>query len=540
MPDSGTGEHLASRLRRSAPAVVTGFAMLLVGAVLGAVVALLTPAHLQIAGSDASIRLHLGRGYDRGALSGNVLTAERATGRTVLGEPIGVSVDLALSPGTLTDVNGSFDPKVLPAYVQAYSDPQELISEIRWALVRHLLTWMISGAAVGLLAFALHRMYRRRRRQLDSLPVGQRRAAESVLAQQRTLRRRVVAFGVAVVAIALIPGAQRQATATPQINPDPILAGTPLAGAQVGGLLRPALSAISDYVRTYVADTNSYYDRLRAGLLAELDAKDVRLPTGDDVRSFLFVTDRHCNIGMDRVIVALGEHFDIHVVVSAGDDAFSGSFPFEAACTQNLASRSQSAGMTDVFVGGNHDSPMTLQDETAQRIKVLNGSPVSADGLRFLGIADPRTSRYGEGIQPPSSAAQRQLVTVQGNAVGKLACATGGPVIAVLHDPLAGQQAIRHGCGAVTLALDGHTHRQIGPEVVDAGEQFVGASTGGAGKEGAIDRSFAARLTVGPLNYDASINIVSVDTATGALAGVTICHITPSQQITFTRLAAAA
>jgi hypothetical protein len=34
---------------------------------------------------------------------------------------------------------------------------------------------------------------------------------------------------------------------------------------------------------------------------------------------------------MDRVIVALAQHFDIHLLVSGGDDAFSGSFPFEAA-----------------------------------------------------------------------------------------------------------------------------------------------------------------------------------------------------------------
>jgi hypothetical protein len=534
---AGKDQAVAARVRWNGSFVLAGFAMLLAGGAVGAVIALFTPAHMQIAGSEASIRVHLGRGYDRAALSGNVLTARRATGRSVLGERIGLSVDLELDPATLATADGTFNANVVPAYLQAYSDPEQLGSDIRWALVKHLLLWTITGGVAGLVAFVAHRTYRRwRRRELDRLPVEQRSAAIHILAQQRALRRRVAALGLVVIAIGLVPGAVWRPPARPHITPDPILADTPLAGAQVGGLLRPALSAIKNYVRTYVADTDSYYDQLRAAVLAELDAQNVQLPTGADVRSFLFVTDRHCNIGMDRVIVALGQHFGIHVLVSGGDDAFSGSFPFEAACTQNLASRSQQAGMIDVFVGGNHDSPMTLHEEADQHIKVLHGQVVTADGLRFVGLPDPRTSRYGQGIEPASSAAAKQLLTEQGGAAGQVACQAGGPVIAVLHDPLAGQQAIRNGCGAVTIALDGHTHRQIGPTAVGSGEQFVGASTGGAPGESVVVRTFASRLTVGPLNHDASINIVSVDTATGALVAVTVCRITPTQDITFTQL----
>jgi hypothetical protein len=359
---------------------------------------------------------------------------------------------------------------------------------------------------------------------------------QRVLSRQRTFRRRVAALGVATMAICVVPGAGGPATESMHITADPILAGTPLEGAEVGGLLRPALAAIERYVRLYLADTNSYYDRLRTKLLAELEAQDVQLPTGPDVQSFLFVTDRHCNIGMDRVIVALGSYFDISVLVSSGDDAFSGTFPFEAACTQTLAAKSQQAGMTDVFAGGNHDSPLTLHQDVEQHIKVLDGSVVTAGGLRFVGLPDPRTSRYGEGIQPSSPSVQQRLVTEQGRAAGEAACAAGGPVIAVLHDPLAGREAIRDGCGAVTLALDGHTHHQAGPDRIDAAEQFVGASTGGAPSEGVIERTFASRLTVGPLNHDATVNIVSVDTATGALVGVTVCRMTPAQDITFSQL----
>ena len=81
-------------------------------------------------------------------------------------------------------------------------------------------------------------------------------------------------------------------------------------------------------------------------------------------------------------------------------------------------------------------------------------------------------------------------MTEQGIDAGRLACQAGGPVIAVLHDPRAGQDAIRT-AGAVTLALDGHTHQQIGTVAVDAAQQFVGASTGGAPGEGTVVRTFA-------------------------------------------------
>jgi hypothetical protein len=67
-------------------------------------------------------------------------------------------------------------------------------------------------------------------------------------------------------------------------------------------------------------------------------------------------------------------------------------------------------------------------------------------------------------------------------------------------------------------------------------ERFVGGSTGGAPGEGAVERSFASRLTVGPLNHDASVNVVSIDTTSGALVGVTVWHVTPDQDITVQQL----
>jgi predicted MPP superfamily phosphohydrolase len=519
---------------RLARVLATACAALLLGALLGAIVGLSTPAKFDIAGSDATVRVLPGRSYDEFELNGNTLNAKRPTTRSVLGEPIGISVQLDLDPSTFVTPDGSFNANVVPVYVQAYSDPEQLASDLAWAVAKHLIVWTVAGAVAGLVLFLARSLRdRRRREELDRLPETHRATVRDLWAQQARQRARVL-FGIALIlVVAVVPSGVRQSAAQPALKADPILDNTPLAGTQIGGLFRPALDALQNYIQTYFADTNSYYNALRDKLLDSLQQSPVELPTGDKVANLVFVTDRHCNIGMDRVIVALARHFGITTIVSGGDDDFSGSFPFESACTANLAAKSQRAGMTDVFVAGNHDSVVTRENEATQHIHVLDGVPVFADGLTFIGLPDPRSSRYGQGIRPASKVAQDRLLVAQGRKAGLLACNLKGPVVAVLHDPLAGQEAIATGCGRVTVALDGHTHNQGGPTKTDAGGttayRFTGGSTGGAPGEYAVERSFASSLTVGPLNYPASINIVSIDRATGALVGVTVWHIRPDQ-----------
>jgi hypothetical protein len=59
----------------------------------------------------------------------------------------------------------------------------------------------------------------------------------------------------------------------------------------------------------------------------------------------------------------------------------------------------------------------------------------------------------------------------------------------------------------------------------------VGGSSGGAPNENSVERTFASALTVGPLNHDATVNLVSYDTITARLAGVTVFRFTADQQI---------
>ena len=540
-PGPGAGQP-ATPPRRRRPAlrtVLLGATVAVGGALAGVALAVASPTHMEIAGTDATIRLHPGRAEDRVALSGELLTGRRATDRSVLGEPLGVTVRLELDPSTFISSDGSFNADVIPAYIQAYSDPEQLARDLRWALTKHLLTWCAAGAAAAVAAWAARRALREWRWQRGAALGGeQHRAALAYWAPERMLRRRAAAAVVLLAAIDLMPSGRSHAPPPPRIEPSALLTGTPLAGTEVGGLLAPALTAVRNYITTYFADTDAYYNQLRDRLLAKIRDEQLTLPGGPDVANVVFVTDRHCNIGMDRVVVAVAEHYGLTVLVSGGDDDFSGSFQFESACTKNLAAKSQQAGMTDVFVAGNHDSAMTIADERNQHVKVLDGTPVTVDGLTFAGLPDPRSSRYGQGIQPASETERHRLLVRVGRETGRIACNADGPVVVVLHDPIAGNAALQNGCGRATLALDGHTHLQIGPTPVALpatgaiGYQFVGGSTGGAPGEGAVERTFASRLTVGPLNHRASFDIVSIDRATGALVGVTTYHFTPLQDIT--------
>jgi hypothetical protein len=531
-----------SRLTR----ILLACGLVLAGALIGLAVGIATPAHTEIAGADAAVRLRPGHPVDELDLSG-VLRGIRATDRSVLGEPVGVSVHLALDEGTFTTSDGTFNADVLPAYIQAYSDPAQLARDMKWAVVKHLLVYVVGGAVVALLAIGAGLGYRAWRRRFDRAHPGTAQARAAAVAYRAPDRRlgRVLAVALVVVlVIGMVPGSRRVPDPAPRIVPNPLFDGTPLAGTQVTGVLSPLIGAAQSYIRTYFAATDTYYDQLRGRLEQLLETSEPQLPAaadGQDLVHIGFVTDRHCNIGMDRVVVALLQHYRITTLVSGGDDDFSGSFPFESACTKNLAAKSQQAGMTDVFVAGNHDSAQTLADERDQKIKVLDGQLVTSDGLHFAGYPDPRSSRYGTGLLPSSAAERAKLLREQGQRTGKLACTAKGPVIVVLHDPAAGRDALESGCGKAVLALDGHKHRQAGPTPIalpsgEIGYQFVGASSGGAPTEDSVERSFASQLTVGPLNHPATVNIVTVDRGTGALVGVTVFGFTPDQQITVSSL----
>src|SRR5437867_2473186 len=138
------GEAGRSELTRIGRQVATAAALVLVGAVAGLAAGVATPTYVQIAGTQASIRLDVGSRYDELEFTG-LLTGKRAADRDLLGEPIGVRVRLDLDTSTFVGLDGSFSPRVLPAYIQTYSNPHQLARDAERAIVAHLLRWLVAG-----------------------------------------------------------------------------------------------------------------------------------------------------------------------------------------------------------------------------------------------------------------------------------------------------------------------------------------------------------------------------------------------------------
>ena len=112
---------------------------------------------------------------------------------------------------------------------------------------------------------------------------------------------------------------------------------------------------------------------------------------------------------------------------------------------------------------------------------VLDGEPVTVDGIRFLGSSDPRSSGLTAGYNGDES----DNIAAIGDA-GRSADDRGvrrrrcqrhrGP-----QSRRRPRQAAQSGC--VDLVLSGHLHRQVGPTVVDGlnGRSTMTLTTGTTG-----------------------------------------------------------
>src|SRR4051812_11565908 len=76
-----------ARVRAASAVALRVLAVALLGAVVGLAIAVYAPTHVEIAGSDTRVWLEPGRAYDQFGVEG-VLTAKRATTRSVLGQPL--------------------------------------------------------------------------------------------------------------------------------------------------------------------------------------------------------------------------------------------------------------------------------------------------------------------------------------------------------------------------------------------------------------------------------------------------------------------
>jgi hypothetical protein len=538
--DSQENHH---RVRRVLGALAAGLTFSLAGGGVGLALAMNTEAHTEIGGTEASIETTANT-YDELDINTSALSFKKAHTRTILGEPVGVSVNLSVDTSKFVNKNGKFEAALLPTYVSLFSDLKQTKSDLEWALLRHDLIGLGVGATAGLAGYAAYRSRRNWRSTYDQrhgITPDQAAAAHAYHAPERQFRKRLAIGVAAATTIGLIPTSQGHSKEPVTLYPDVLFSDTAFQGVEIDGTLSPAIEYVEQYIRRYIINTNEYYAAVNTNLVEYLKTNPIELPTSPDIQNFGFVTDRHCNIGMDRVIMTLMEHYGIKILTSGGDDNLNGSFSVEAGCTSNLAEHGKKDGMTLVFTDGNHEPNIANNLEKKQGIKVLDNNIISVNGINFLGNPDPRTSRAGEGIQPSSAEAQHKVVFEQGKQIGAIACKAAKKLVVLLHDPLAGNTAIEYGCGNVMLALDGHTHKQAGPTDISLPDgssayQFVGGSTGGAPSEQGPNMSNPlASLTVGPLQRDAPIEIISENTQTGAVVAITKFTVSADKSIASTQ-----
>jgi predicted phosphodiesterase len=234
---------------------------------------------------------------------------------------------------------------------------------------------------------------------------------------------------------------------------------------------RLVLSAIDTYDKS-----KEFYSTAAEGA-ADLDLREPE--EGETVA--LLVSDRHDNIGMDRVARAIGEAGGATVVLDAGDDTSTGQ-PWEAFSLDSLAG---TFAEWDRFgIAGNHDNGTFVRTYLADEgWTMLDGEVVDAPwGGTLLGVDDPRSSGLGNWREETGLS-----FTEVGERLADAACdavADGDRVSTVLvHDANLGREALSRGC--VDLVLGGHTHVQAGPDPVEGedgatGYTWTNGTTGGA------------------------------------------------------------
>ncbi|GAA1529391.1 metallophosphoesterase [Nocardioides humi] len=217
----------------------------------------------------------------------------------------------------------------------------------------------------------------------------------------------------------------------------------------------------------------------------------------------LMVSDRHDNIGMDKVARAIADAGGATAVIDAGDDTSTGS-RWEAFSLDSLAAVFQDFDGRWA-VAGNHDNGTFVRSHledlgwTYFDDEVIDGPGDS----RILGVDDPRSSGLGN-WRDEKGLSFKEVA----DRLADAACAAdedGDRVNTLLvHDANLGRPALERGC--VDLVLGGHVHVQTGPTAVTAEDGRVGytytlGTTGGAAYAIAIGSKLRRPASIGLITY---------------------------------------
>lgn len=386
---------------------------------------------------------------------------------------LGADIDLGKTPV------GTFD-ELLQRYAFLAASPDASIAKIQSVLTELLLAAALTGALAGLLVPGLWFLLgaRRRAELVDRVRRDRRAAALTALSGVLVLT---------LLAALVVRPWDQYAEGSETIAWQPLGEAVPgvsipsqaaLLEVDAGLLTQGTRRLVESALDSYRTSSKFYGDAAQdAAALAE----QLRLPEeGEQVA--LLVSDRHDNIGMDVVARAVGDVAGATMLMVAGDDTSTGS-EWEAFSLESL-----DVAFDDYdhryYVAGNHDHGDFVPEQAKQLgFTTMEGEIVEGpDGLRLLGVHDPRSSGLGNWRDEKGlsfgEVAER---------LADAACAAdedGERITTVLvHDANLGRPTLERGCA--DLVVGGHLHVVRGPDATvgdngRVGWKYTNGTTGGA------------------------------------------------------------
>ncbi|WP_292604795.1 metallophosphoesterase [Nocardioides sp. REDSEA-S30_B4] len=382
------------------------------------------------------------------------------------GAPLGVDITLGKTDARST-------PELVDRYAVIASSPEGAQARVREAVTDMATQAALRGAAAGAVPVLVWVLVgpRRRRELLRALP--SRRGALAMTAG--------VAVGVAwwqpwTPDVERVDDARSWVTLE-QFLGDDVPVPAELSGVEVRG------DVTTNQTRRLVESAVNTYEKSRgfyADAAEEAGDLDLRMPEEGET-TVVFVSDRHDNIGMDRVARAVGDRVGATAVYDGGDDTSTGS-TWEAFSLDSVSAAFE--GYDRFGVAGNHDNGDFVADYLAEHgWTMLDGEVVDGPGgSTLLGVADPRSSGLGSWRDETGLSFEEV-----GGRLADVACeaaADGEPVGTVLvHDVNLATETLTRGCA--DLVIGGHLHVEDGPEAItgpdgQVGYRYTMGTTGGA------------------------------------------------------------
>ena len=385
--------------------------------------------------------------------------------RMVVDGPVGVSIDLGKTEAASTQ-------ELFQRYAVIASEPDAQIAKARELVVDMAVSAALRGAAVGCLPVAVFLL----------LGAARRRELVSGL---RHLQPRALAGALALLVIGVAfwqPWQDRDDTVEAEREwvtlADYLGDGVPLPVGLEAVEIR--VDATTDQSRRLFESALSTFEKSKQFYAQAVEAAgelDLREPE-DGETVVTVVSDRHDNIGMDKVARAVGDAGGATAVLDAGDDTSSGS-AWEAFSLDSLDEAFED--LDRWAVAGNHDNGTFVSRYLADLgWTMLEGEVVEGPGgTTLLGVDDPRSSGLGNWRDETGLSFDEV-----GQRLADAACDAEERVATMLvHDANLGREALARGC--VDLVVGGHLHVELGPtEVVgdngSTGWSYTMGTTGGA------------------------------------------------------------